>query len=49
MNINHTKHVDTVFNETCWVITGYLKPTSFKYIYPLAGIAPPDGDMWPHA
>jgi hypothetical protein len=37
----HTKHVDTALNETCRVITGCLKPTPLKYIYPLAGIAPP--------
>ncbi|KAL4098793.1 hypothetical protein QTP88_023329 [Uroleucon formosanum] len=38
----HTKHVDTALNETCRVITGCLKPTPLKYLYPLAGIAPPE-------
>jgi hypothetical protein len=37
----HTKHVDTALNEICRIITGYLKPTPLKYIYPLAGIVPP--------
>jgi len=37
----HTKHVDTALNETCRIITGCLKPTPLKYIYPLAGIVPP--------
>jgi len=37
----HTKHVDTALNETCRVIIRCFKPTPLKYIYPLAGIAPP--------
>jgi len=37
----HTKHVNTALNETCRIITGCLKPTPLKYIYPLAGIVPP--------
>ncbi|CAI6369208.1 unnamed protein product [Macrosiphum euphorbiae] len=41
LNSKHTKHVDTALNETCRVITGCLKPTPLKYIYPLSGIAPP--------
>jgi len=36
----HSKHVDTALNETCRIITRCLKPTPFKYIYPLARIAP---------
>lgn len=38
----HVKHVDTALNETCRFITGCLKATPVKYIYPLVGIALPE-------
>lgn len=38
----HTKHVYTVLNETCRLITVCLRPTSIKSIYLLAGITPPE-------
>lgn len=38
----HVKHVDTALNETCRLITGCLKATPLKNIYPLAGITPPE-------
>ena len=37
----HAKLVDTALNETCRIITGCLKPTPVRLLYPLAGIAPP--------
>jgi len=37
----HSKHVNIALNGTCRIITGCLKPTPLKYIYPLVGIAQP--------
>jgi hypothetical protein len=38
----HVKQVDVALNESCRLITGCLKNTPLKKIFPLAGIAPPD-------
>ncbi|KAJ8735550.1 hypothetical protein PYW07_007170 [Mythimna separata] len=38
----HTNLVDTALNETCRIVTGCLKPTPVRMLYPLIGIAPPE-------
>jgi len=38
----HAKKVDIALNETCRLITGYLKPTPIPLVQVLTGIAPPD-------